>query len=222
MQRVAGLIAALALVAVGLFGMQSDNNAATQVFDKTPVQFEKQVLKLPEDGNAYYTSLFLRPGDEQIEEWFKTNPALASLRKQTHFNVYYTNTVRYRRYQKMVPVAPAVVIQKPDGQKVYHEAGKDLPTTASGLAADIDGTFMECFLRPRRPRGPAPDVTPEDEPTDEPTDDEPTAKDGPPKLDKPAATPVADTPWLLVGIGLMIGLGAGIASKFHEQYSSQG
>jgi hypothetical protein len=183
----------------------------------TPPSYEKQIINLPEDGQAYHTSLWLPQNWEQNKQaremvaWFETNPQLRSLKAQTHFHIYEQGSRMYEnRYRQMIPKVPAVTVQKSTGQFVY-EAGltNSVPSSATALAADIQGNvYSNC---PNRK--PKPEPTPEPDPVDK----------GPPKvLEPPAVTEgLTDKPIFLILSALFVGGLAGLGSAYYEQYYKQ-
>lgn len=193
-------------------GFPGPAEASKMVCDNPPT-YELQIVKLPEDGQAYHTSLFLPDNwqsNRQCTELvaaFETDAKLKSLKAQTHWHVYTPRDQMFPRYQAMVPVLPAVVVQKASGQKVYAAAGDAIPRAPSLLAADIQGNlYANC---PNRPR-PAPEPV------------QPAPINGPPKLDEPPATPDSGFPLVLAAIAAAIGLGIGAGTKYHEQYYGKG
>lgn len=183
------------------------NQAANILCDNPPVA-ERQIMKLPEDGNAYYTTIFVDRGDNQIVSWFQTNEQLKSLKAQTHFKVFVAGDPMAARYRKTVTAYPAVVVQKPDGTRVYQTQGNEVPTSAWGLASDIQGNLYErCPWRRPKP-APATPATPTDEPPD-------LDNQGPPGT-------AGATGWepnlILAIISLIVGLGLGVGTSYYEQY----
>jgi hypothetical protein len=176
---------------------------------------EQRVLELPEDGQAYYTSLFLPANwkadatSRSIYSWFETNEQLRGLRAQTHWNVYDENDLFYRtRYFKIAPVLPAVVIQDSTGRVV---ASVTTFSTPEGLVNDLQyGIETGCIRRWRERREPVPAPAPV--PAPQPT---PGPINGPPAI---LGGSQWQPPYLLAAIGLAVGLGIGAGTKWYETY----
>lgn len=140
--------------------------SATTVEQLQPVE-----INLPEDGQAYHTSVILSPGWEQSNRqrslvgWFSTEPRLSSLKAQTHWHQYTTDDPIYRRnLAHAAPVAPGVVIQDATGKICYAawEGGK-LPQTPTEMGNQVGRIFGNCpdnSCRPRPKPQPAPSPTP--------------------------------------------------------------
>ena len=172
-----------------------------------------QVIELPEDGQAYYTSLFLPTNwkadqtSRTLYSWFDTNPQLRGLKAQTHWNVYDENDFFYRtRYFKIAPVVPAVVVQDSTGKVV---ASVTTFSTPDQLVADLSGEMTGCLRRWRKePEPPAPAPAPAPQPAPGPIN-------GPPDL---VSRPQWQPPYLLAAVGLVIGLAIGAGTKWYETY----
>lgn len=176
-------------------------NARTTLMDNPPAG--QQIMTLPEDGNAYFTSIFVpanwqaNPKSRALVAWFDTDTQLRSLKTQTHFKVFAANDLMARRYHNVVTELPCVMIQKPDGTRVYHAQGDSLPASATALAADIQGNlYMKCPLK-----------KPEPEP-------EPAVVNGPPSLTGTAWEPNL----ILAALSLVAGLAFGAGTSYYEQY----
>lgn len=127
---------------------------------------EDRIINLPEDGGAYYTSVFVhanwrvRPADRTLLAWFGSNRRLLSLRSQTHYNVYTERTPLFKtRYSRTIKALPAVRVQAADGRVTYQSSVDNLPKSADGLADEIAG----CIFKKRKDRRhptpvPVPDV----------------------------------------------------------------
>jgi len=147
------------------------------------------IVDLPEDGQAWYATIVTTPAwksqqrERQLVAWFGSNPALVSLRVQTHFNHYTTNDALFRaRLSRAVSATPAVILQDASGKVVYKATGTNVPATDAELAVGIQKAITDCCpFRPRPPKPTPPDVTP-------PPDDKPVIPDvGPVTPDAPPA-----------------------------------
>jgi hypothetical protein len=144
--------------------VQELRQSAAAVAEIQPVE-----IKLPEDGQAYHTSVILSPGWEQSDRqrslvgWFSTEPRLSSLKAQTHWHEYVTTDPIYvSNLASTAPKAPAVVIQDASG-KVHYAAweGGQLPQTPTELGNHVGRLFGNCPDNSCRPRPkPQPDQTP--------------------------------------------------------------
>lgn len=173
---------------------------------------KQQVLELPEDGQAYYTSLFLPANwkadqtSRQLYSWFETNQQLRGLKAQTHWNVYDENDFFYRtRYFKIAPVIPAVVVQDSNGRVV---ASITTFSTPDQLVADLSGDMTACLRRWRERHNPEPAPAPAPQPTPGPIN-------GPPAIVTPQGW---QPPYLLAAVGLVVGLAIGAGTKWYETY----
>ena len=209
-------IAVACLVGGAMIDFENQDEARFTVCDNPPV-FEKQIINLPEDGNAYFTTCFLPdnwkedPKSRALVAWFESHDQLKSLKSQTHWNIYTANSAMYQsRYRMMVTALPAVVIQKPDGTRVYQQQGEAVPNSASALAADIQGQlYTNCPWR-----------KPDEPPPADPVVDEPPNLDGVgvPDMSSGGGTDWAMPSMLLIGISALAGLGLGVGTGYYEQY----
>ena len=158
---------------------------------------KERVIDLPEDGDAYHTTLVLAtdwrtmPKQRRLVAWFQADPRLASLRSQTHFHEYTERSPIYRaRLARAVSSVPCVMVQRSDGRVVFKASGSNLPPTSGVLADQIAASLCP------RPR-PQPDVQPEPAPEPEPLP-LPDVRPQPPA--KPAF------PWALLIVAVLAGL----------------
>lgn len=174
----------------------------------------KQVMKLPEDSRAYFTTLIYPPGDTATLNWFKTDPRLASLKSQTHVNIYSTSSVMYQtRYKKLFPVAPVVVVQRPDGVIVSKIVK---PKSADALAMQLqDDISASCiFWRNRNRCNPSPSPAPSPEP-------DPILDEDSPDLDGQGAPVETQDDYFPIGLavgGFFVGLVIGVGWKYYDTY----
>ena len=208
-------LALLVLLCVG-----SMANAQTMKADPAygVVYSEEQITNLPQDQNRYYVSVLGSPSEQkyqQVKSWFTSHKGLASLRNQTHFNEITTDSVMYtERYAKTVAQTPCVRVQDAQGNVIYQASGNHIPMSAEALHKGIATEF-----RRRRCPGPCPAPTPAPAPQPEPT---PQPDVTPPQDTVPEPEPEANEPYwvvyLLAGVGLLAGIGFGVARKFKETY----
>ncbi len=188
-------------------------NAYSQYSPDFPVFAEKQVVRLPEDGHAYYTTIF-NPTD-RVVDWFESEGRLQSLRKRTHFSTWERSDPMFSRYKRYHgnTSKTIVLVQDPYGRVVYTSAGGPFPRTASQLADAIQQDIeANCNIlkRWRERRNPAPEPAPEPDVEPDFVDDEEEAE----------SDPGSDFPFLLAGLGLVIGLAFGAGTSYYEQYYS--
>ena len=187
---------------------------------------EEQVIQLPTDAGKWYVSLFGDPDDprfRELQEWFQSHEGLAHLREQVHWNIYTTDSVRYKqRYAKSMPGLPCVRVQTHQGVTASEFWADYIPMTAAGLyngiREDISDKASWGCLRRRRCRPcpnnePCPAPEPEPAPILEPA--EPIEEQAPilPPEPKSGLPPW----WAIVGLGVL-GAGAGVAAKWKETY----
>lgn len=125
--------------------------------------WSSRIVELPEDGQAYYTSLFTSqdwrsvPAERQLVAWFESDPRLASLMAQTHSKHYTRADKLYSRYQRAIgDTLPAILIQNAQGKVLYKASGPNIPSGPSQLADQI----TQCFPRPKPDDTPVPTPTP--------------------------------------------------------------
>ena len=187
---------------------------------------EERVINLPQDQNQWYVSLFGDTADPRFRElqgWFQNHAGLKHLRGQVHWNVYATDSVRYkRRYAKSMPGLPCVRVQTHQGVTASEFWGDYIPMTADGLYNGIRGDISDkaswgC-LRRRRCR-PSPDNEPCPVPTPEPEPVEPDNGQKPILPPEVTPAPMSGLPpwWLLIGLAVT-GAGAGVAAQWKETY----
>lgn len=174
----------------------------------------KQIVNLPNDGARYYTTVF--GPSKKVAGWFQTNSTLSDLKRRTHYQEIGTNDPMYARYAKLHHNngKTVVVLQDPNGKTVYNSYKTGVPASANGLASAIQGDITaNCIFRRWRDRR-----NPEPEPAPEPDGDEEVVDE-----EEAEAEPVeseSDFPFLLVALGLVVGLAAGVGTSYYEQYYS--
>ena len=156
---------------------------------------ERQIIDLPQDGQAWHTSLFLHDDWESIDNerrmvaWFETEPRLSSLKAQTIWHLYTESDPIYQeRFRESIPVLPAVVLQKDNGEVVYKASVHAIPDSSDKLARDIRATInRRCpgpWCRPSPEPGPVPrpkpDVKPQPQPANKPAVPDIAKPDRPP------------------------------------------
>ena len=129
----------------------------------------ERVVDLPEDGNLYYTTVFVhadwrkRPEERRLMVAFKVEPALVSLVAQTHFNLYTPNDPDYKERFEGVEV-PCVLVQTESGEVIYKASGENIPT-ASAMVGELVTFFdKRPWLRIRPWKRPRPCPTPDPDP----------------------------------------------------------
>lgn len=144
---------------------QSQRAALEQLAEKQ-AEAKDRIIRLPEDGSVYYTSVFVkadwrrRPQDRELLAWFGSNPRLLSLRSQTHYNVYTERSPLWKtRYSKTLTTLPSVRVQTANGRVTYQSSVGNLPKSADGLADEITGCIRKRRKDRRHPTPtPKPDV----------------------------------------------------------------
>ena len=140
----------------------------------------ERIIDLPEDGEVWHTSLLLHDEWERIDQdrrlvaWFETNSRLASLRAQTVWHIYTeSDPIYHERFREAVPILPAVLVQRSDGEVIYKSSGVHLPDRAEKLASSIHGTIR------RRCPSPWCGPQPQPEPPPQPHEEQPLPKPEP-------------------------------------------
>lgn len=217
----------IAMLALGLsVGTYTEQlQLISKINDLPTVQatVQQQVVNLPEDGKAYYTSLFLAknwqadPRSREVRAWFDTNVTLASLKSQTHFNIVTPADPQWgAKYAQSVGNAlPCVAVTDASGGIVYKASAKTLPTKDNVLAAEV---YQSVERRRRR--------CPINEPQPTPVTPEPNVPDTTPNL--PDTSPAITTPpeehfplWLGIVLGLA-GITAAVAPDIVKKYKAMG
>lgn len=216
-------IAMLALgLSVGTYVEQLQLISKVNDLPTVQATVQQQVVNLPEDGKAYYTSLFLAknwqadPRSREVRAWFDTNITLASLKSQTHFNIVTPADPQWgAKYAQSVGQLPCVAVTDSTGSPVYKASAKNLPTKDNVLASEI----YQSVERRRRNRCPI------NEPT--PVTPEPAIPDTTPALPDTNA-PIASPPseehfplWLGIILGLA-GITAAVAPDIVTKYKAMG
>lgn len=217
----------LLMFVVGLsIGTYREYLALNEKVNDLPVQAavetEQHIVKLPEDGKQYYTTVFLASnwqGDAKSRElvaWFDTNPQLASLRSQTHFNVITQADPLWKtNYATSVATVPCLALTDAKGDVVYKASQNGLPTEPKALASAVAKAVERRCPNRRCP------VKPDPEPTPEPVvpDTAPVIPDTSPLIEPPAKE---EFPlWLGVILGI-VGLGAAIVPDMVKKYKAMG
>lgn len=184
---------------------------------------QDRVIDLPEDGQAYYLTVFTSeqqtPKERALLSWFQSDATLASLKAQTHWNHYTPAVKMYQtRFASAVPSNqfPAVMLQGPDCSnqqqhgKVYFKCSAgQLPDSPQKLVAMI----RDALKRPCPPPGPGPTPTPP------PVNPQPIPliPDVGPSV-TPPSSPVEDQSLMLAVGAFVVCLGLGIANEWRKTH----
>ena len=134
---------------------------------------QEQIFDLPEDGGAWYTTVFVdadwrsKPNQRSLVAWFETSNGLRSLKVQTHWNLYVpTNPLFRSRWSAKVPTRPCVMVQNSKGKVIYKASGENIPTHADQLVVDIHTMIEGCpwpYPKPKPDEDivPKPDTNPD-------------------------------------------------------------
>ena len=173
-------------------------------------QVREQIIELPEDGEYWYLTLFLhddwkqRADERRLVAWFESTPRLASLKAQTHWNVY-TPAIPAWRTTWSNYKAPCVQLQKAPmagkpGEVIYKATAENIPGNGDQLADDIATmiTNKEGFRPDCRPR---PKPEPDDKVPPKPDTDPDAVPDMTP--DKDAEPEGEEFPWIPLGIAVI-------------------
>lgn len=121
----------------------------------TRADVQERVIDLPEDGNKWFTSLFLndewqnKPQESMVVNAFETDRRLLRLRDQTIFNTYTRSDPHYRQaFAESINKLPAITVQRPDGTIVYKASGSRIPRSGAAIAESIERTSRRrCWRR---------------------------------------------------------------------------
>lgn len=139
--------------------------------DDVEVRVAERVVKLPEDGGAWYLQIYTnddwqaRGQDRQLVAAFESLPELQSLRVQTHYHHLTPRSKLYSRYSGALQALPAVTLQSADGTIIYKACGANIPQDSWRIIDDIREALQERFPNlcpgPNCPQPtPSPVVTP--------------------------------------------------------------
>jgi len=135
---------------------------------KAIAEFGDRVIDLPEDGNAWHTTIFTSenptPHEQQILSWFESDEQLRKLKAQTHFHHYTPQSSVYERYGNLTSAGlPSIVLQDNTGKVIYKASGANAPNAPWPLVKGV----VEC-IRAHCPHCPRPNPTPTPSPTPTP------------------------------------------------------
>lgn len=179
-------------------------------------ELEARIIDLPNDGDAWHTTLFVhpdwkqRPSDRRLVAAFESEPRLMSVKTQTMFHVYTTDGPDYReRFAQFVPVVPAVLVQRgADGKVIYKKSGPNVADDERKLAREVKDAIKDWCDRnrcyPIHPK-PLPDTQPQPLPV-EPIPDT--------MLQPPADK--KDNSGLVALLGILTAGGAGVATQLRK------
>jgi len=198
---------------------------------------EERIVKLPDDGGAWYVSLFVspnwksRPVERETVSWFYSHPVLNGLRCQVHWHLYTTDSDVYReRFKSHIGDAvPALLITDQRGKTVYCGSRAGFP---AGLVrasyrrevmpddpAVLVGRLRDLFRRFRDRCGPQPaptPPTPPEPPTPDEGENEIVPPPGPPDIGQDEAEEAAFPTGLLVLVLVITGLGTAAVCFFRD------
>lgn len=212
----AGLLCMIGLVAQHpAESPQVAMSAATQTPAPEAVPQER-VLDLPQDGQAYFVSIFVnkdwrrRRADRHLIACWQSIPELSSIRAQTHFSIFVDGDKSYDERMKLLitkPRLPEILIQTAAGEVVYRESGETLPQSTAEWANTCGKIFGGRAVLPwNRDKGVCPKPGPAPEPAPGPVIN--TAVTIPDRVTPPPAKE-EKFPWLL--LAAIVGL-AGVTA----------
>lgn len=169
-----------------------------------------EVVDLPDDGKAYYTTLIVhddwrqRAAERALVAAFETDQLLRSAKSQTHFNLYAASNPLYaQRFAKSVPTLPALLIQDATGKVYLKLSGDELTGDVEKVRGPIRRLWQArpIYVLPWRRPCPCPEPTPQPSPP------------APDETPLPDATPIPDTisvappfPWGWLTLAVLVGL----------------
>lgn len=116
---------------------------------------QERVIDLPEDGEMWFTSLFLHDDwqrdnqETMIVNAFQSEPRLVKLKSQTIYNTYTESDPHYQQtFSEAITQLPAITVQRPDGTIVYKASGRNVPRSGNAIANSIERTSRRrCWRR---------------------------------------------------------------------------
>lgn len=200
------------------------------------ITIQERIFTLPQDQTTWYFTLFGDTNDPkfwELKTWVDTNEGLASLKRQTHFNEYTTDQVRFNRYAESIPGLPCIRIQNGRGVVLSEAWGDNIPMTPEALFQGICGDVRDKTswrrLRQRRndrndrckPRPqPQPQPQPQPKPSPKPLLD---IHIGPPVLVEPEPEPKPEStgfPWFLTAMSALLGGSIGFFQSYKKEHSN--
>lgn len=147
--------------------------AAAPAGEFTPAATEpapqNRIVELPEDGGVWHLSLFVhadwqsRKADREVVAAFEADPQLRSLKAQAKYHLYTEADPMYRqRFAQHVPVLPAVMLQRGNGEVVFKSSAGNLDPPALGGQVATQIYQYRCdngYCYPVQPK-PTPSPTP--------------------------------------------------------------
>ena len=209
----------LTLVSVALLSERS--LAAEAAPPPAPSAIAERVLDLPEDGEAWYTTLLVHPPisrdihDQRLLEAFDTEDRLRSLKTQTRFHVYANDHPIYQqRFAPHVQRLPAVFVQRgASGEVVFSASGPEVAEHPHRLGHAIQQAICR-----RCPHGRCQPVLPQPTPPPDtpvlPPGPEPVPNLGPPPAPDPGPTTAPF--WQIVCVACVAFGGTWLASFKHD------
>lgn len=220
------VLSVLLLAVVGLIGY--DYSQTREMAHRPAPVVSEQLPRLPEDGKAYYFTVFLcdkwaeMPACREVKSWVETNQKLVSLKAQTHYHLYTSDDPMFIRYKGSIKEFPCVVLQRADGKCLYKMSGSNVPKTASGLADALIKTFPTTQGYCLRGRGTCPYVKPQPAPQPAPVVPDTVAPFVPDTIISPPPEESEGLPTFVV-LGLLVAGGAAaIGPKVIQKYKALG
>jgi len=167
-----------------------------------------EVVDLPDDGRAYYTTLIVhddwrqRAAERALVAAFETDPLLRSAKAQTHYNLYTASNPLYaQRFARSVPTLPALLIQDATGKVYVKLSGAELTGDIERVRGPIRRLWQArpIYVLPWRRPCPCPEPKPEPSP---PAPDETPIPDTAPI---PDVAPSEAFPWWLLVLAVLVG-----------------
>ena len=131
----------------------------------TQPEIEERLTVLPEDGQAWYTTLCVNrdwrqlPADRQLVAAFEADPRLASVRVQTRYNVYTPDDAVFKqRFANRVEQLPCVIITRGNGEVIFKSSGPHVAQNEDRLVHQVRTAFRESCPKGRCCPRPKPNV----------------------------------------------------------------
>lgn len=189
-----GALLAAALFLVGNYAFQAASRAQagdTETQMQSSVSHiamtaRDRVTVLPEDGEAYYISIFTttnwktNPQERELVNMMVADPKVSSYTSQMHYTHYVASDAMYRARLKTYvgDTLPSVVVQRADGAVIYKASGSHVPSNANAMASQLSSIKFKPCPKPDPKPNPQPQPQPQPQPATIPDTNGPS--DGPP------------------------------------------
>lgn len=207
---VVGAVLCIALAGGALWSIQTDRPGKPVAVATEPAQAiqpaEELVVELPDDGRAFYVSLFVhadwkqRKAERELVAAWQSDRLLRSLYVQSHSRVYTPDDPMVKsRYAATLPAIPCVRVQDSTGKVLYQASGQEATDYAAQRSA-----VGRLFPWPRPCPRPNPDKPKPDVDVDVDVDAKPVPDVVPDVAPEPDGVPWAAVILIAAAVGVLV------------------